>query len=105
VKISLHAQAELELVEGAAYYARKANAQIANAFVSEFERSAGLLAKHPQLGTTWRGHIRRLPLRRFPYSIVYYLHESEVRILAVAHQRRKPGFWKGALVSSGAPAV
>ena len=38
--VSLHAQAELELVEGAAYYTREASAEIAIAFISEFERSA-----------------------------------------------------------------
>jgi toxin ParE1/3/4 len=95
VNISLNGQAELELVEGAAYYARKASVDIAEAFISEFDRSAKLLGEYPQPGTTWRGRIRRLPLRRFPYSIVYYLRESEVRILAVAHQRRRPGFWRG----------
>lgn len=94
MKISLNSLAELELVEGAAYYAREANAQIAGAFVSEFDRCAKLLGEYPKLGSTWRGRIRRLPLRRFPYSIVYYLSESEIRILAVAHQRRRPGFWK-----------
>jgi len=95
VKISLSAQAELELVEGAAYYAREANAEIAEAFIAEFDRSAKLLGDYPKLGTTWRGRVRRLPLRRFPYSIVYSLSQVEVRILAVAHQRRRPGFWKG----------
>ena len=95
MKISLHAQAELELVEGAAYYALEASAGIANAFISEFDRSAKLLGEFPMLGSTWRGRIRRLPLRRFPYSIVYYLRDSEVRILSVAHQRRRPGFWRG----------
>jgi plasmid stabilization system protein ParE len=95
VKVSLNVQAELELVEGAAYYAREANSEIANAFVSEFDRSAKLLSEFPKLGATWRGRVRRLPLRRFPYSVVYYLSESEVRVLAVAHQRRRPGFWKG----------
>lgn len=95
MKISLNVQAELELVEGAAYYVREVNAEIANAFVSEFHRSARLLSEFPKLGATWRGRIRRLPLRRFPYSIVYYLRESEVRVLAVAHQRRRPGFWNG----------
>ena len=95
MKISLHAQAELELVEGAAYYAREASAEIASAFISEFERSAKLLGEFPKLGSTWRGRIRRLPLRRFPYTIVYYLRDSEVRILAIAHQRRRPGFWRG----------
>jgi plasmid stabilization system protein ParE len=95
VKISLSAQAELELVEGAAYYAREANAEIAEAFISEFDRSARLLGEYPKLGTTWRGRIRRLPLRRFPYSIVYSWSQAEVRILAIAHQRRRPGFWRG----------
>lgn len=95
MKISLNAQAELELVEGAAYYAREASAEIANAFISEFDRSAKLLGEFPQMGSIWRGRIRRLPLRRFPYNIVYYPRESEVRILAVAHQRRRPGFWRG----------
>jgi hypothetical protein len=35
VKISLHAQAELELVEGAAYYAREANRELGEAFIAE----------------------------------------------------------------------
>jgi hypothetical protein len=35
VKIFLNAQAELELVEGAAYYARNANPEIAGAFIGE----------------------------------------------------------------------
>lgn len=95
MNVSLNSQAELELVEGAAYYAREANREIAGAFISELDRSAKLLGEHPKLGSTWRGRFRRLPLRRFPYSIIYYLSESEVRILAVAHQRRRPGFWKG----------
>jgi plasmid stabilization system protein ParE len=95
VRISLSAQAELELVEGAAYYAREANPELAEAFISEFDRSARLLDESPRLGTIWRGRIRRLPLRRFPYSIVYSLNRDEIRILAIAHQRRRPGFWRG----------
>lgn len=66
MKISLNAQAELELVEGAAYYAREANRELGEAFIAEFDRSAKLLGEYPRLGATWRGRIRRLPLRRFP---------------------------------------
>lgn len=95
MKVSLTADAEYELVEGASYYAREANVELGQAFISEFERSIGLLLTHPKLGAVWRGATRRLPLRRFPYSVVYQLRESEVRVLAVAHQRRRPGFWKG----------
>jgi len=95
VKVSLTPQAEQELTEGALFYAREANAQLGQAFISEFERSASLLVEQPRLGAIWRGKVRRLPLRRFPYSIVYYLSGADVRVLAVAHQSRKPGFWRG----------
>jgi toxin ParE1/3/4 len=95
VKVSLTPQAEQELTEGALFYAREADAQLGQAFISEFERSASLLVEQPRLGAIWRGKARRLPLRRFPYSIVYYLSGADVRVLALAHQSRKPGFWRG----------
>lgn len=95
VSVAADADAEYELVEGALYYAREANAELGQAFISEFERSIGLLLANPKLGTVWRGATRRLPLRRFPHSVVYQLREVEIRVLAVAHQRRRPGFWKG----------
>lgn len=43
MKLSLAAEAEQELVEGALFYAREANAELGHAFISEFERSAALL--------------------------------------------------------------
>ncbi len=95
MKLSLASEAEQELVESARFYAREANAELGHAFISEFERSTELLLAQPHLGSVWRGVVRRLPMRRFPYSVVYYLRESEVRVLAIAHQSRKPGFWRG----------
>lgn len=95
MECSLAPEAERDLVEGSLYYSREANADLARAFISEFERSAVLLGEQPGLGAPWRGVVRRLPLRRFPYSIVYYLSEGHIRILAVAHQSRKPEFWCG----------
>lgn len=94
MRASLTADAEYELIESARYYAQEANAELGQAFLSEFERSVELLLEHPKFGAVWRGATRRLPLRRFPYSIVYELREDEVRVIAVAHQRRRPGFWK-----------
>jgi plasmid stabilization system protein ParE len=95
MRVSLAPEAEHELVEGAMFYAREANADLGRAFIAEFERSVVLLGEQPHLGAVWRGAIRRLPLRRFPYSIVYHLGQTGVRVLAVVHQSRKPGFWRG----------
>ena len=95
MKFSIASEAERELIEGARFYAQQANAELGHAFIAEFERSIDLLRAHPRLGAPWRGATRRMPLRRFPYSIVYQLHTSELRVLALAHQRRKPGYWSG----------
>lgn len=88
------AQAALaELQDAAAFYTDKANAELGLAFVAEFERGADFLLANPLIGTPFRGTRRRYVLRRFPYSIIYQATADEIQILAVAHHRRKPGYW------------
>jgi plasmid stabilization system protein ParE len=55
VKASLTPEAEQELIEGALFYGREASAQLGQAFISEFERSAALLVEQPRIGAIWRG--------------------------------------------------
>ena len=93
--VSSHPLADDEFVDAAVYYAREGTRQLGEDFIGEFEKSIGLLREYPRLGAVWRGVFRRLPLRRFPYSIVYHLSGEEIRIVAMAHQRRKPGYWRG----------
>ena len=38
---------------------------------------------------------RHFVLQRFPYSVVYRVADETVTIVAVAHQRRSPGYWRG----------
>ncbi len=42
-------------------------------------------------------NLRRFVMRRFPFSIVYEVTELEVRIVAVAHFRRNPRYWRDRL--------
>lgn len=37
--------------------------------------------------------LRRALLPRFPYGLVFLVGEAEVRVIAVAHLRRRPGYW------------
>ena len=48
----------------------------------------------PELGA------RRAAARRFPYSIAFMELATVVRILAVAHEKRRPGYWVGRLTGS-----
>ena len=50
---------------------------------------------HPEAGTSSRDRrTRRVLMDRFPYQIVYRLLEDEILIVAFAHLKRRPGFWR-----------
>lgn len=67
-------------------------------FLAEVQGTLELIERHPGLGGSVprvaieRG-TRRLPLRRFPYAIVYREREAEIQVVAFAHHSRKPGYW------------
>ncbi len=91
---SLSPEAEEELGEAAAYYKSQASVAVATAFIDEFERVARLLVEYPGLGTSTSRGRRLMPLRRFPFSLLYRLEGNEIRISAVAHHRLRPGYWR-----------
>ena len=93
MKLVVSPPALAELHDAAAFYTLKANVDLGLAFVTEFERTANLVLDNPLLGVVFRGTRRRYILRRFPYSIIYQVTAEELRVLAVAHHSRRPGYW------------
>ena len=93
--VSVSSEADRELIETARFYAQEGGVEIAQAFIDEFERLLGLLVEHPLIGASWGHDRRRLPMRKFPYSVVYYVRSDEARIVAIAHHRRTPQYWAG----------
>jgi toxin ParE1/3/4 len=83
-----------ELQDAAAFYMARANAELGLAFVAEFERTANLILANPSAGAIFHGTRRRYFLRRFPYSIIYQVTPKELWIVALAHHRRRPGYWE-----------
>lgn len=37
---------------------------------------------------------QRASLKRFPYLVVFTIREEDIVVVAIAHARRKPGYWK-----------
>lgn len=54
------------------------------------------IERHPEIGATvyTDPKIRRSLVSHFPYHVVYRLEHDEIVILAIAHVKRRPGFWK-----------
>lgn len=89
MKVSVHPSVADELRETAKFYSDRADQALGLAFIAEFERTLNLLSHTPELGAIWRG-----TARRFPYTIVYQIKPDELRVIALAHQRRRPSYWK-----------
>jgi plasmid stabilization system protein ParE len=60
----------------------------------EVEHTVRLLQTHAELGSPYLAGTRRLLLRRFPFALVYRVREPDLVGVAVAHQRRRPGYWR-----------
>lgn len=83
-----------ELNEAAASYEASVPG-LGGAFLDDVERAIELVGEHPRIGASAGRGFRKAILRRFPFSIVYADRDEEIVIVAVAHQRRRPGYWRG----------
>lgn len=95
MRIVWQAQAEIELNAAIDYYHFRASTAVATDFRKEVERVIKLLGKHTKLGMQVRHGARRLILTGYPFDLVYREKQDSIIIVAIAHQRRRPGYWAG----------
>jgi toxin ParE1/3/4 len=85
--------AEEEMIEAAKYYEGEAQGLGAD-FLDDIQRTIDRILNNPRIGQTIDNQLRRSLCSCFPYSLIYAIDNDEVLIVAVAHQRRKPFYWK-----------
>ena len=88
-----HPEAEQEFIEAAAYYERNVTG-LGERFGNEVRYAIERLLEYPDLGSPIDADLRRLMLTRFPYFLIYSFTTDLLRIVAVAHARRRPGYWR-----------
>ena len=70
------------------------SAAVEEAFRQELERAVRLIADHAETWPTYVHGTRRFVLNRFPYAVVYRAEAARALIVAVAHGKRRPGYWR-----------
>jgi toxin ParE1/3/4 len=63
-------------------------------FVIEVDRALELIVSSPDRWPSGAYATQKFVLRRFPFVVVYRDKETVVQVLAIAHGRRRPGYWK-----------
>ncbi len=94
MKLVIVPPALAELQDAADHYASHGGLGLGHEFITEFERIINLILTNPRLGAPMRG-ARRYFMSRFPYAVIYQVTVDELRVIAIAHQRRRPGYWRG----------
>jgi len=63
-------------------------------FVAMIDEALQRIGRLPEAAPAWRTDrsYRRLVVRRFPFVVVFEISDV-VTVVAVAHQRRRPGYW------------
>jgi toxin ParE1/3/4 len=92
--ISIHEIAETEINEAADFYDLESPG-LGDVFIDEIQRAIQSIVEFPAAAPLVRGRVRKRIVTKFPYSLVYAAREDEVRIVAVAHHKRRPFYWRG----------
>lgn len=89
---SVHPEALTDLDESVVFYFG-VDPILATDFVEEYDLNVELILRYPESYPRIEGNYRRKVMGRFPFTIVYFCTQSEVRLLAVAHHSRDPEYW------------
>ena len=90
--LRLHPAAAAETEAAYAWYMER-SPPAAELFVAALEQAFHRISESPERWPRLRGSVRRYVLRRFPFSVVYQVRPDIIVVVAVAHHRRRPGFW------------
>jgi hypothetical protein len=93
MKAGFHSAASEEIVETTAYYEGEVLG-LGGRFIAEVERIVEVLCDQPHIGQSVGEELRRIILARFPYSLIYSIESERIWVIAVAHHRRRPGYWQ-----------
>ena len=63
-------------------------------FSAELNSAFDKIQTHPLIYAGYLRGTRRYLLPRFPYLVVYRILSDRIQIVAVAHGRRRPGYWR-----------
>ncbi|MBK7534267.1 MAG: type II toxin-antitoxin system RelE/ParE family toxin [Myxococcales bacterium] len=94
LRVRVLAQAEADATAAAEWYESRSpglGARFLAAVVATLERVADGPAQYMRFSRALKH--RRANVQRFPYAVVFSVEGDEIEVVAVAHGRRRPGYW------------
>ena len=93
MRYRFHKAAASEHLESVAFYESRL-AGLGADYLTEFEATMARVCAAPSsCPIDCPPDIRIARLKRFPFNVLFRQRDELIQILAVAHQRRRPGYW------------
>jgi plasmid stabilization system protein ParE len=92
----LHRAARREISEAAIFYAERSQ-EIGERFLDAVESAILKIRETPERFRQLEPNLYHCRVAGFPYAIIYKVTKTELVILAVRHDRRRPDYWRSRL--------
>jgi len=96
MKMRLHEAAKTEPEEAVAWY-EAVRPGLGTELLDAFDAGLSKIAGFPRAWRPLSRNTRAYRLDRFPYNIVYRVRDGAILIVAVAHHKRRPDYWRDRL--------
>jgi toxin ParE2 len=84
--------ASIELDDAINYYNFQSQG-LGDKFFDEVLQTIHLISLFPHTWTLNTKHTRKAVLKKYPYNLIYAIHDEIIYIIAIAHQHRQPEYW------------
>ncbi len=85
--------AEEDIEEARAYYeARRVG--LGDDFMERMREAVSHISAFPEIHALAHKDLRRGPIQRFPYAIIYRVDPTQITVVAVHHTSRDPRSWQ-----------
>jgi len=98
LQLEFHPDARLDALEPYDWYAERSQ-QAADAFQQELQDAGRAIQCSPERWANYLFGTRRYVMKRYPFVLVYRVATERIELVAIAHAKRNPGYWKERLDS------
>lgn len=96
MRLELFEDAAAEIEEGRAWYRKRSESAEAG-FLREIDHAIEQVSLAPRQWPLYLSGTRRYVFPTYPYSLVFFVEDDVIRVVAVAHEKRRPGYWRDRL--------
>ena len=92
-EVIFHPEARAEMRESVEFYEARLKG-LGVRFLAVMEQTVERISTQPEVGASLAGEFRKRIVPGFPFNIIYRVWGDCIYLIAVAHQRRRPGYWR-----------